>query len=170
MFREEARTKSYLIALGWQGGTIHQIAKEFGCNVNDLLYANASDISQNSDYRAGLEHGKNKRQVELGIKDLYFGVLDFWLGIGDSGFYPVVNEMRKDIIIKLKEIASQTQNFNPSTMKWKNVSFYFKSPYIEKTEDWKLNDIAINDWWHHIPDNIIVTVFETVIRRHYKQM
>ena len=34
----ETRTKNYLKFLGWQGGTIHQIAQEFNCEVDIYYY------------------------------------------------------------------------------------------------------------------------------------
>ena len=34
----EQRTRALLYYFGWQGGTIHQLAKETGINSSDLLY------------------------------------------------------------------------------------------------------------------------------------
>lgn len=36
--KTEDRTRHLLTAFGWQGGTIHQLAEETGCSVQDLLY------------------------------------------------------------------------------------------------------------------------------------
>ena len=39
------RTEALVRAFGWQGGTIHQIAEETGCDAHDLIYAVANEYS-----------------------------------------------------------------------------------------------------------------------------
>lgn len=41
-FTPEQRTRALLYYFGWQGGTIHQLAKETGVAASDLLYKNES--------------------------------------------------------------------------------------------------------------------------------
>lgn len=74
------RTEALCRVLGWQGGTIHQVAKEIGCSTHDILYG--EPISQSTDYVGGwfaartcsLEHN---RKVNFPAAR---GNLQFWLG------------------------------------------------------------------------------------------
>lgn len=87
MTRLEALCK----ALGWQGGTIHQVAAETGCSVQDLIYGQPSATHITSDHAGGwfsartcsLEHN---RRVNFPANK---GNLDFWLGVADGILCPV---------------------------------------------------------------------------------
>lgn len=76
------RTEALCRVLGWQGGTIHQIAAETGCTVEGLLYGEAKETHLLSDNTKGwfavrtcpLEYNRAK------IFPKYKGNLEFWLG------------------------------------------------------------------------------------------
>ncbi len=80
------RTEALCKALGWQGGTIHQVSEETGCTTSDLLYGKPAQTHLTSDYTGGwfagrtssLEHNRTK------VFPKYKGNLDFWLGIADG--------------------------------------------------------------------------------------
>ena len=75
------RTQALMIAFGWQGGTIHQIAQETGCDAHDLIYAESEEY--NIDNRLGwfayktcsLEHNQKCHTRQ------YRGNLQFWIGV-----------------------------------------------------------------------------------------
>lgn len=75
------RTEALMVAFGWKGGTIHQVAEATGCDSTELLYA--EDIGWNKDHQAGwwayrtcsLEH--NQTVIYPGVK----GNIQFWLGV-----------------------------------------------------------------------------------------
>lgn len=88
MTRLEALCK----ALGWQGGTIHQVATETGCTVQDLIHSRPSTTHLGSDHCSGwfaartcsLEH--NRRVNFPAAK----GNLDFWLGVAEGILCPAL--------------------------------------------------------------------------------
>ena len=49
----EQRMRNLLRYFGWQGGTIHQVAKETGISVQDLLYGEI-DKTNNKDFWLGV--------------------------------------------------------------------------------------------------------------------
>ena len=73
-------------ALGWQGGTIHQVAKETGVDVSTLLYGTPVSETLGTDYSHGwfaartctLAHNKTV------VFPKYFGNVEFWLGVAES--------------------------------------------------------------------------------------
>lgn len=75
------RTEALMLAFGWKGGTIHQIAEVTGCDSTELLYT--EDIGWNQDHQAGwfayrtcsLEH--NQTVIYPSVK----GNVQFWLGV-----------------------------------------------------------------------------------------
>lgn len=75
------RAEALCRAFGWQGGTIHQLAAETGCDALGLIYTPAQETSQ--DHRAGwfayrtnsLDY--NQKFLMPGVK----GRLQFWLGV-----------------------------------------------------------------------------------------
>ena len=77
----ENRTTAYLRAIGWQGGTIHQIAEELGCNSTDLLYGKPSVDYLTSDSASGWFMGRTCgiESIRKAVKTRR-GNLDFWLG------------------------------------------------------------------------------------------
>lgn len=78
------RTKALMMAFGWQGGTIHQIAEETGCDAHDLIYASAEEW--NTDHKQGwfayrtctLEHNQ---EHTIPVRQ---GNLQFWLGVASG--------------------------------------------------------------------------------------
>jgi len=42
--KAEDRTKYAMKALGWQGGTVHDLCREIECDVHDFLYESAIDV------------------------------------------------------------------------------------------------------------------------------
>lgn len=69
-------------SFGWQGGTIHQVAQETGCDSFDLLY---STPGNNVHYELGknLYPKLSKHQQEQYRKNVK-GNLDFWLGVAEG--------------------------------------------------------------------------------------
>jgi hypothetical protein len=84
------RLDAFCKALGWHGGTIHQVAAETGCDVSDLLGEVPSDTSLDSAYSRGWFAGRtcsvafNRKHNFPGEK----GILDFWLGVADGLMLP----------------------------------------------------------------------------------
>ena len=78
------RTEALMLAFGWQGGTIHQIAKETGCDAHDLIYAVANEYSLDCGlgwfaYRTNsLEFNQEK------ITPKQQRNLQFWLGVASG--------------------------------------------------------------------------------------
>ena len=78
------RTQALMIAFGWQGGTIHQVAKETGCEAHDLIYAPIEQYSLDSKlgwfaYKTcSLEHNQKQHTRQ------YKGNLQFWLGVASG--------------------------------------------------------------------------------------
>lgn len=88
------RTQALCRALGWAGGTIHQVAKEFGVSSTALLY---DDADRNHDaYRQGFKDAKSlvadetdpyrlplaaERAAEL--TEGWRGNLPYWLGVAE---------------------------------------------------------------------------------------
>jgi hypothetical protein len=82
MTRLEALCK----ALGWQGGTIHQVAAATGCKVKDLLTSTPSSTALASDHSHGWSASRTcdlewNRRVNFPRR---MGNLDFWLGVADG--------------------------------------------------------------------------------------
>lgn len=77
------RTEALCRILGWQGGTIHQVAKEIGVSTHDIIYG---DSIQNDDYKAGWHAARNHSPQEN--HQHYFskhkGNKDFWIGAADG--------------------------------------------------------------------------------------
>jgi len=73
-------TKALFDALGWQGGTIHQIAKVYGLPVDLLLYGEGN--TKSIDYIKGKDYYNNgvvDRQDSLS-NSMMFNNFDFWYG------------------------------------------------------------------------------------------
>jgi len=80
------RTEALCRALGWQGGTIHQISRETGVGVDNLLYGTPESVYLNSDYShgwfAGRTCGVDFNKTTNFPK--YYGNADFWLGVAEG--------------------------------------------------------------------------------------
>lgn len=83
--KTEKRLENLLKYFGYQGGTIHQIAKETGCSVQALLYEEPKQTYISSDYSNGY-FALNTCSLEFRLKFVkqYQGNLDFWLGVAKS--------------------------------------------------------------------------------------
>ena len=79
------RTENLLRYFGWQGGTIHQLAKETGCSVQDLLYATCENKGLVSEHTSG-HFALRTCSLDYRLKfvEKKYGVLDFWLGVAES--------------------------------------------------------------------------------------
>lgn len=79
----EKRLQNLLAFFGWQGGTIHQIAKETGIDASTLLYSqtegkgHAYTIGRNAMQTATLD---SRLKYAQGWK----GHLEFWLGVAEA--------------------------------------------------------------------------------------
>lgn len=80
------RLEAYCKALGWHGGTIHQVAEQTKCSPDKLLEGLPTATNLSSDYTKGwfaartcsVEHN---RLINF---PKYIGNVDFWLGIADG--------------------------------------------------------------------------------------
>lgn len=78
------RIQALMLAFGWQGGTVWQIAEETGCDAHDLIYKASEEY--NSSHRAGwfsyctnsLEY--NQEKIAPAMK----GNLQFWIGVASG--------------------------------------------------------------------------------------
>ena len=76
------RTEALMAAFGYQGGTVHDICKKVGLEVNDFLYGETRPYS--NDYACGWFAYRTCRlefNQERGIKKQRKGNLQFWLGV-----------------------------------------------------------------------------------------
>ncbi|MCR4319790.1 MAG: hypothetical protein NUV74_05565 [Candidatus Brocadiaceae bacterium] len=72
---------AYLRAVGWQGGTIHQVASELGCDSTALLYGKPNAGPLTSDASSGWFTGRTCgiESIRGAVKTRH-GNIDFWLG------------------------------------------------------------------------------------------
>lgn len=102
--RPEDRTRLIMSAFGWQGGTVHDVCKEIGCNVQEFLYAEVGGVGDHDsefgkgwsaarglpqsithkgglpiDYRAGY----NACRIDI-LKMRGNGKVQFWLGVAKA--------------------------------------------------------------------------------------
>lgn len=80
------RTQALCKALGWQGGTIHQVSQETGVSVEELLYGEVEDKSLASEYTGGWFAGRtcsleHNRKVNFPQNK---GNRDFWIGVAEG--------------------------------------------------------------------------------------
>jgi hypothetical protein len=82
----EKRLQNLLAYFGWQGGTIHQVAKAVGVDSTTLLHGKPEKTFLASDYSLGscaLETcGKSWRVNHLAERR--YEVADYWLGVADA--------------------------------------------------------------------------------------
>jgi hypothetical protein len=74
------RTEALCKAFGWQGGTIHQLVRETGVSIDDLLYGVPSSIYAGYGYSNGWFAGRNKT---INFIQSY-GDKDFWIGVAEG--------------------------------------------------------------------------------------
>ena len=84
--RAAKRLATLCKALGWQGGTVHQVAAETGVPVEVLLYGKASAEYMNSDFSLGWFWARtNSLQFNLSVQfPKRKGNHDFWIGVAES--------------------------------------------------------------------------------------
>lgn len=74
------RTQALMLALGWQGGTVHQLASDLGLDAYEIIYADALEYSQ--DHRNGwFAYRTNSLEFNQRLKVSEKGNLQFWLGV-----------------------------------------------------------------------------------------
>lgn len=77
--KPENKTLAVMHALGWQGGTIHQVCDVIGCDSTAFLYRDLGNIS--SDFMRGY----NAVSLHWHNKDAFIaneqGNLEFWFGV-----------------------------------------------------------------------------------------
>lgn len=75
------RTEALMIAFGWQGSTIHQLAKVTGCDAHELIYTKANEHEK--DYTMGwFAYQTNSLEFNVNnIQEKTKGNLQFWLGV-----------------------------------------------------------------------------------------
>jgi hypothetical protein len=79
------RTEALCIGLGWQGGTVHQVAEATGLTVEDIVYkAKPSEVA-NPEFAGGWfcfrTCGKDHQAKVYAAKQ---GNFDFWCGVADA--------------------------------------------------------------------------------------
>lgn len=80
------RTQALCKALGWQGGTIHQVSEETGVSVEELLYGEPLDKSLIAGYTGGWFAGRTCT-VEFNLRVNFpknKGNPDFWIGVAEG--------------------------------------------------------------------------------------
>ena len=81
----EERSKNLFRFFGWQGGTIHQVAKETGVDINTLLYGEPTESYLNSKYSHGACASETcALKFRLELVDQAKGNKDFWIGVACS--------------------------------------------------------------------------------------
>lgn len=80
------RTQALCKAFGWQGGTIHQVSEETGCDVSAILNHKPTNTYLGSVFSNGwfagrtcsIEHNKSVNFPK------YRGNIDFWIGVAEG--------------------------------------------------------------------------------------
>jgi hypothetical protein len=67
---------------GYQGGTIHQLASQTGCNSEDLIYLEGDYTHQS--YKQGYKWREYASSTRNTLAILYKGDVQFWLGVRDT--------------------------------------------------------------------------------------
>lgn len=81
------RTEALCKALGWQGGTIHQVSQEIGVDTQTILYGKPTlGEGLNTPYSHGWFAGRtcSVEHNKANIFPLRKGDADFWLGVADG--------------------------------------------------------------------------------------
>lgn len=78
------RTEALMRAFGWQGGTIHQMAHETGCDAHDLIYAKSEEwnVEHKKGWFAYMTCSLAHNQENTSPKKK--GNLQFWLGVASG--------------------------------------------------------------------------------------
>jgi len=82
--KAEYRTKYAMMALGWQGGTVHDLCREIECSPSDFLYDPIEGVSvMNSTYTQGWFAYRtcSKKYLFDVLAPKYKGDVQFWLGV-----------------------------------------------------------------------------------------
>lgn len=80
------RTKALMLAFGWQGGTIHQVAEVTGCPANELLYAESVEHNLNNKLGWFAYRTNSREYNKNNILEKYQGNVQFWLGVASGVF------------------------------------------------------------------------------------
>ena len=84
--KAEDRTRLVMNALGWQGGTVHELCKVIHCDVREFLYADAENVGvMNSSFSIGWFAAKTSPQYlkTKAIKE-QAGNVQFWFGVASA--------------------------------------------------------------------------------------
>lgn len=88
------RTKALMLAFGWQGGTIHQIAEQTGCDAHELIYNPAYEYDEDHKY-GWFSYSTNSLEFnQFVIAPKMHGNLQFWLGV--AGGVQTALKFKKD--------------------------------------------------------------------------
>ena len=86
---EKTNTELLMLALGWQGGTVHQVAKETGLSVMEILDLHTcANLVFNSPRRQGRDDARENvvKAVYQARKDQYqtnATLISYWFGVVD---------------------------------------------------------------------------------------
>ena len=107
MTAQLTRTEGLCQALGWQGGTIHQVAAETGVDGHELIYGEASTTAIGSDYCFGWCAARTNEPAfgRASVYAQFHGNRDFWLGVGEA-----MRTKGESLIEKALEILRTTRD------------------------------------------------------------
>lgn len=86
-YNEEQRTKALYYYLGWQGGTVHQLANEIGLTVQQILYDEMPSKAETATRARDFSHGFSAvRTCDLNwrvtkLLPEWKGNVDYWYGV-----------------------------------------------------------------------------------------
>jgi len=83
------RLQAFCLALGWQGGTVHQVSAEIGVSVDDLMQEVTDEVADTIPYGLGYRRGYVKPlPVDRTAWTLTHCKPDwlplYWLGVADG--------------------------------------------------------------------------------------
>lgn len=75
------RTQALCIALGWQGGTIHQVCEATGCSDEDILH---TGVDGGQGYCRGYWLGHTGQHLANWLRTKMHGDRHWWVGLADG--------------------------------------------------------------------------------------
>lgn len=88
-----SNTMALMMAFGWQGGTVHQVAEKTGCDTFDIIHGESAsyDLCNRKGWFAyrtnSLEFNEKK------VTEDQKGNLQFWLGVADAVKFELKNKI-----------------------------------------------------------------------------
>lgn len=83
-------------AIGWQGGTVHELCLLLGLDVHEFLTEKPTRTWCGTNYDRGLYwHTNSKEHQQKSLIPAYSGVLDYWLGVARAQHLKEIEESVK---------------------------------------------------------------------------